>query len=92
MFVFRDMKGIWNKVAGLSQKQRELIGLTVREKNSSRLRMPGYDCLNDFMNLLSPQDFGKVLTSWLQANQGNLPASLALDGKSIGDGKAGMII
>lgn len=88
----RDMKGIWKKVVGLTQKQRERIGLTVREKNSSRLRMPGYDCLNDFMNKLSPQEFAKVLTSWLQANQGNLPASLALDGKSIGDGNAGMII
>lgn len=88
----RDMKGIWKKVAGLTQKQRERIGLTVREKNSSRLRMPGYDCLNDFMNLLSPEAFAQVLTSWLQSNQGNLPASLALDGKSIGDGKAGMII
>ena len=88
----RDMKGIWNKVVGLTQKQREIIGLIVREKNSSRLRMPGYDCLNDFMNLLNPQDFGKVLTSWLQVNQGSLPASLALDGKSIGDGKTGMII
>jgi antitoxin (DNA-binding transcriptional repressor) of toxin-antitoxin stability system len=88
----RDMKGIWNKVAGLTQKQRELIGLTVREKNSPRLHMPGYDCLNDFMNLLSAQDFANVLTRWLQSNQGNLPASLALDGKSIGNAKAGMII
>lgn len=88
----RDMKGIWTKVVGLTQKQRELIGLSVREKDTTRLRMPGYDCLNDFMNLLNPQDFGKVLTNWLQANQGTLPASLALDGKSIGNGKAGMII
>jgi len=54
--------------------------------------MPGYDCLNDFMNQLDPQEFAQVLTEWLQANQGTLPASLAIDGKSIGNGKAGMII
>jgi hypothetical protein len=72
---------------GLTQRQREIIGLTVREKDTGSLRIPGYDCLNDFMNLLNPQDLAKVLTSWLQVNQGRLPASLALDGKSIGDGK-----
>ena len=88
----RDMKGIWNKVVGLTQSQRQQIGLTVKEKGSTRLRMPGYDCLNDFMNLLDPQDFSKVLTQWLQDSQGVLPASLAIDGKSIGNGKAGMII
>lgn len=88
----RDMRGIWKKVVGLTQKQREQIGLRVKEKGSTRLRMPGYDCLNDFMNQLDPQEFAQVLTAWLQANQGTLPASLAIDGKSIGNGKAGMII
>jgi antitoxin (DNA-binding transcriptional repressor) of toxin-antitoxin stability system len=44
------------------------------------------------MNKLDPQDFAEVLTNWLQSNQGTLPASLALDGKSIGNGKLGMII
>jgi len=88
----RDMKSIWKNVVGLTQSQREQIGLKVKVKGTTRLRMPGYDCLNDFMNLLDPHDFAKVLTQWLQANQGILPASLALDGKSIGDGKTGMII
>ena len=88
----RDMKSIWSKVLKLSQGQRERIGLKVRSKKSGLLKMPGYDCLNDFMHKLDPQDFAMVLTSWLQANQGTLPASLALDGKSIGDGKLGMII
>jgi len=88
----RDMKGIWKKVVGLTQKQREQIGLRAKEKGSTRLRMPGYDCLNDFMNQLDPHEFAQVLTEWLQANQGTLPASLAIDGKSIGNGKAGMII
>lgn len=88
----RDMKNIWSKVLKLSQGQREMIGLRVRSKESGLLTMPGYDCLNDFMNKLDPQAFASVLTEWLQANQGTLPASLALDGKSIGNGKTGMIV
>lgn len=88
----RDMKGIWKNVVGLTQSQRQQIGLKVKVKDTPRLRMPGYDCLNDFMNLLDPHDFAKVLTQWLQDNQGILPASLALDGKTIGDGKTGMIV
>ncbi len=88
----RDMKNIWSKVVKLTQGQRERIGLKVRSKKSGLLKMPGYDCLNDFMNKLDPQEFASVLTNWLQSNQGTLPASLALDGKSIGDGKLGMII
>ncbi len=33
-----------------------------------------------------------ALTAWLQANNGILPRSLALDGKYVGDGKCGMIV
>jgi len=88
----RDMRSIWKKTVGLTQSQRQQIGLKIKVKGSTHLRMPGYDCLNDFMNLLDPQAFSKVLTQWLQDNQGTLPDSLALDGKSIGNGKAGMIV
>ena len=88
----RDMRQIWKNVVKLNQNQRRAIGLRIMEKNSTRLRMPGYDCLNDFMNKINPDEFASALTQWLQANQGTLPQSLALDGKSIGNGKAGMII
>ena len=36
--------------------------------------------------------YAAALTAWLQANTGILPRSLALDGKSVGDGKCGMIV
>jgi hypothetical protein len=88
----RDMLNIWRKVACLDQRQRAAIGLDVREKASGRLRMPGYDALNDLLNLLEPAAYARALTAWLQANSGLLPRSLALDGKSIGDGRCGMII
>jgi Domain of unknown function (DUF4338)/DDE_Tnp_1-associated len=88
----RDMLNIWRKVACLDQRQREAIGLKVREKASGRLKMPGYDALNDMLNAIDPTAYSQALTAWLQANSGILPRSLALDGKSIGDGKCGMII
>ena len=88
----RDMLNIWRKVVKLDQNQREAIGLKAREKQSGRLKMPGYDALNDLMNALDPHSYAHALTAWLQANAGILPRSLALDGKSVGDGKCGMIV
>ena len=88
----RDMLNIWRKVACLDQNQRAAIGLDVREKSSGRLKMPGYDALNDLLYLLDPAAYAQALTVWLQTNSGLLPRSLALDGKSIGDGRCGMII
>jgi len=88
----RDVLDIWRKVACLSQNQREAIGLRVRDKQSGRLKMPGYDALNDLLAAVDPSAYAHALTAWLQANAGVLPRSLALDGKSVGDGRCGMII
>jgi len=88
----RDMLNIWRNAAKLDERQRSAIGLKVRHKGSGRLKMPGYDALNDLMNKIDPKAYAEALTAWLQANSGILPRSLALDGKSIGDGKCGMII
>lgn len=88
----RDVLDIWRKVACLSQSQREAVGLQVRDRESGRLRMPGYDALNDLLGAIDPQAYARALTGWLQANAGLLPRSLALDGKSVGNGRFGMII
>lgn len=88
----RDMLNIWRKVACLDEAQRDAIGLRARHQGSGRLKMPGYDALNDVMNAIDPHAYAAALTAWLQANTGILPRSLALDGKSIGDGKCGMIV
>jgi hypothetical protein len=88
----RDVLDIWRKVACLSQSQREAIGLQVRDKQSGRLKMPGYDALNDLLAAVDPGAYARALTAWLQANTGVLPRSLALDGKSVGNGRCGMII
>jgi len=88
----RDVLDIWRKVACLSQSQREAIGLRVRDKQTKRLKMPGYDALNDLLAAVEPTAYARALTAWLQANAGVLPRSLALDGKSVGDGRCGMIV
>jgi hypothetical protein len=88
----RDVLDIWRKVACLSQSQREAIGLRRRDKQSGRLKMPGYDALNDLLAAVDPEAYARALTAWLQANAGVLPRSLALDGKSVGNGRCGMIV
>jgi hypothetical protein len=88
----RDVLDIWRKVACLSQSQREALGLCVRDKQSGRLTMPGYDALNDLLGAIDPQSYGRALSAFLQAHAGLLPRSLALDGKSVGNGRCGMII
>jgi hypothetical protein len=88
----RDVLDIWRKVACLSQSQREAIGLWVRDKESRRLKMPGYDSLNDLLAAIEPHAYARAVTAWLQANAGLLPRTLALDGKSVGNGRCGMII
>ena len=88
----RDVLDIWRKVACLSQRQREALGLRVRDKQSGRLTMPGYDALNDLLGAIDPAAYARALTAYLQAHAGRLPRSLALDGKSVGNGRCGMII
>jgi len=70
----------------------EAVGLRVRDKQSRHLKMPGYDALNDLLAAVEPSAYASALTAWLQANTGVLPRSLAMDGKSVGDGRCGMII
>ena len=87
-----DVKSIWRRVACLSQSQREAIGLWVRDKRSGHLKMPGYDALNDLLAAVDPNAYARALNAWLGQNAGLLPRSLALDGKSVGDGRCGMIV
>lgn len=88
----RDVLDIWRKVACLSQSQRQALGLRVRDKHSGRLTMPGYDALNDLLGAIDPAAYARAITGFLQAHAGQLPRSLALDGKSVGNGRCGMIV
>ena len=54
--------------------------------------MPGYDALNDLLGVVDPAAFARALNAWMQAAEGSLPRTLALDGKDIGGGKLGAIV
>lgn len=80
----RNAKDIWRKVCGLNQAQRAAIGLSVREKTANRrLKMPGYDALNDLLGCIDPKSLSSHLSAWLGQRNGTLPRSLAIDGKDI---------
>lgn len=77
----------------LDQNQRRAIGLTRREKESRRLKMPGYDALNDLVNAIDPLALARALNAWFEAHGEGLPKTLSLDGKDLGArGKLGGLI
>jgi hypothetical protein len=45
--------------------------------------MPGYDALNDLLNVIDPKAMSSTLSGWLGQRNGSLPRSLAVDGKDI---------
>ena len=49
--------------------------------------MAGYDALNDLFTCSDPAAYASYLSTWHQANSGLFPRSLALDQKSVDDGK-----
>lgn len=86
----RDVLHIWRKVACLTQNQRQALGLNVRDKHSRLLTIPGRRAQRPGWS--HPAAYAHALTAFLQAHAGLLPRSLALDGKSVGNGKCSMIV
>ena len=68
----------------LSQPQRQALGF--RRKNGTRFyTVPTYTVLRDLLRRVDLDALADGLTRWLQSQAGLLPASLALDGKTIRD-------
>jgi hypothetical protein len=68
----------------LSQAQRRALGFWVK-KGTRFYPAPTYNVLRDLLIALDLDALADVLTRWLQSQAGRLPASLALDGKTIRD-------
>jgi hypothetical protein len=68
----------------LSQAQRKALGFWPK-KGTQFYPAPTYNVLRDLLIALDLEAFAAVLTGWLQSQVGRLPASLALDGKTIRD-------
>ena len=68
----------------LSQAQRKALGFWPK-KGTRFYPAPTYTVLRALLIALDLNALADVLTRWLQAQAGRLPASLALDGKTIRD-------
>jgi hypothetical protein len=67
----------------LKPKHRAKLGLPRDKKYPKLLEAPSYTVYYNLLSKISLDEFAKVLTDWLQAGRGKLPAALAMDGKMI---------
>ena len=68
----------------LSQIQRRNLGLPFKKATRFR-RVPGYGVYREVLQRLDLEVLARELTSWMQAQAGELPRTLAIDGKTIRD-------
>ena len=67
----------------LKPKHRARLGLPRDAKYPKIFEAPSYKVYYNLLCHLDLEAFARVLTQWLQAGAGKLPASLAIDGKMI---------
>lgn len=80
----RDIAQIHRFGWRLRAQQRAALGFR-RRRGTVVYPMPGYSVYRDVLKALDLEAFARVLTDWLAAHRGTLPAALALDGKMIRD-------
>jgi hypothetical protein len=68
----------------LTQPQRAQLGFPFKKGTRFR-KAPSYKALYNLLGQLDPHALARVLTQWLQTQQGLLPRALALDGKYVRD-------
>jgi len=81
---YRDISQIYRFAQRLTQTQRKNIGLP-REKGTRFHKAPSYKVFYNLLSKLDHDAFGDLLSQWLREHAGSLPASLAIDGKMIGN-------
>lgn len=78
------VKAILRGAQKLNQNQR--AHLRLRFKAGTKFRsVPGYDVYREVLQRIDLQELARVLTEWLQVHAGQLPRTLAVDGKTIRD-------
>jgi len=68
----------------LSQSQRGQLRLPMKKGTRFR-QVPGYDVFREVLSRVDLEALARVLTQWLQSHAGELPRTLAVDGKTIRD-------
>jgi len=84
-----NLNAIVRHARRLTQAQRRLIGARgTRLRPGSRewiYHVPNYETFRRLLRKIDLEAFAQVLTLWLSAHRGALPAQLALDGKVVRD-------
>lgn len=80
----REIAEIAHYATTLTQAQRRRLNLP-RKRGTRFYQVPGYGVFYQVLTRMDPDAFATLLTEWLQARAGTLPAVLALDGKMIRD-------
>lgn len=81
----REIAEIARFATTLTQPQRRRLHLPRKQGTRRFHQVPGYDVFYQVLTRMDPEAFAALLTGWLQAHHGQLPAALALDGKMIRD-------
>jgi len=81
----REIAEILRFARSLTQPQRRRLGLPRKSGTQAFYKVPGYDVFYQVLTRMDPEAFAGLLTDWLGARAGTLPAALALDGKMIRD-------
>lgn len=77
-----NLNAVLRHAARLTQVQRRHLGLR-RRKGALTWEMPDYETLRRVLRHLDIEALSRVLSEWLSAHRGALPAHLAMDGKTI---------
>jgi hypothetical protein len=79
----REIAEIARFATTLTQPQRRRLNLPRKKGPRCFYQVPGYGVFYQVLTRMDPAAFATLLTGWLQARAGRLPAALALDGKMI---------
>jgi predicted transposase YbfD/YdcC len=82
---YRQISEIARFATRLTPKQRARLRLPRKKGTKAFYEVPSYSVFYEVLTRLDPDAFARLLSGWLNQNQGILPATLALDGKMIRD-------
>ena len=81
----REIAEIHRFGQSLPQSLRKRLCLPKKKGTKAFWRVPGYNVYYHLLAGIDPGAFNRVLNEWLQANAGDLPRALAVDGKMVRD-------
>jgi hypothetical protein len=84
MVGFVDISSIARFAKRMKQSQRKRISLPCKKGTNFRMA-PSYDVIYRVLKQVDPEELAQRVGGWMNAHQGSLPGTLALDGKMIKD-------